>query len=114
MRVVIGVVAVLSLVVGVATPSASATSAARCNNAEFASGELTVTGVSCSSAVKVIHKALQHPGCTPSAKQRANSQGCNGSTKVNGWTCSGLFPGEGYDLKCRKGKKMRIHAGAGG
>jgi hypothetical protein len=112
MRFLIGLVGVLAALVGGA-PGASAAASSRCGNAEFASGELIVTGVSCSAAVKVVHQALKHPGCKPTAKQNASGQGCYGTTKVSGWRCSGLFPGEGYDLKCRKGSK-RIHAGAGG
>ena len=103
----------LALVVLISGATASAASSTRCKQKEFASGELVVTGVTCRSAVKVVHNALKHPGCTPSANDRANGRGCNGTTVVNGWRCTGLFPGEGYDLKCRKGAR-RIHAGAGG
>ncbi|HKG04763.1 MAG TPA: hypothetical protein VKB03_16445 [Conexibacter sp.] len=70
-------------------------------------------GVSCRGGARIVHRALDHPGCTPTARQRASNEGCFGSTHVGRWLCHGLFPGEGYDLHCESGRR-RIHAGAGG
>ncbi len=96
-----------------ATASASASPTRRCNNAEFASGGLFVRGVSCSAAARVIHRALRNPGCTPRPADAELGRGCNGATRVGAWTCKGLFPGEGYDLKCQAGTR-RVHGSAGG
>lgn len=96
-----------------ATSVASAAPVRRFSNPEFASGGLIVKGVSCIAATRVIHRALKKPGCTPRPADAALGRGCYASTRVNGWACKGLFPGEGYDLKCRKGAR-RIHGSAGG
>jgi hypothetical protein len=95
---------------------ASGTATARsqqCSDSYFASGELVVRGVSCEAGKKVILRALKRPPCTPSREDAQLGRGCYGSNRVGKWRCSGLFPGEGFDLKCRSGKR-RIHGGAGG
>jgi hypothetical protein len=85
----------------------------KCDLVEFASGLLIVRGVSCRAAATVIHRALEHPGCTPTGAVASLGRGCPGTTRVGRWRCSGLFPGEGYDLRCHSGAR-RIHGGAGG
>ena len=89
---------------------APVTVARRCR---LSGGEMTVSHIGCRAATKVVHRALRHPGCRPSQSDRELGRGCHGTTRFDGWTCTGLFPGEGYDLRCRKGSR-RIHAGAGG
>lgn len=108
---------VITLVVGAtpatgvaATPDASTR---RCNDPAFASGELTVRGVSCRTGARIIRRALARPGCTPTKEDAESHRGCYGATRVGKWRCTGLFPGEGFDLRCRSGKR-RIHGGAGG
>lgn len=95
-----------------ATPSYPAATR-NCHNAAYASGELVVKGVSCSAAARILTKALAHPGCRPSKADAMLGRGCNGSTRVGLWRCTGLFPGEGFDLRCHSGAR-RIHGGAGG
>jgi hypothetical protein len=95
------------------TANAGAAARHRCHNPQFASGELVVKGVSCRRGSRVIHLALDHQPCQPSRRDRESYRGCYGSVRVAGWRCHGLFPGEGFDLHCRKGSR-RIHGGAGG
>ena len=95
------------------TPAAHAASSQRCSAAAYASGELVVRGISCSGADRVIKAALKKPGCTPTSAQSERGEGCKGSTRVRGFRCTGLFPGEGFDLRCRAGSR-RITASAGG
>lgn len=102
-----------SCAAGLAPTPATGADARRCNVSEFASGELIVRAVSCRAAVKVLHRALAHPGCKPTAADATSGRGCNGTTRVGKWVCRSLFPGEGYDLRCRSGAR-RIHARAGG
>lgn len=109
---------VTALLISVAAPAlpmanADASSAYRCNDPAFASGALIVKGVSCRAAAKVIKRALARPGCRPSEEDAARGRGCFGTTKVGEWTCKGLFPGEGFDLRCLSGKR-RVHGSAGG
>ena len=85
----------------------------RCHQRAFASGELTTKGISCTDGARVITRALARPGCKPTAEDAMSARGCYGSTRVGSWTCSGLFPGEGFDLRCKSGKR-RIHGSAGG
>jgi hypothetical protein len=106
-------VVVAFLAAGAAVAPAGAASAHRCHLPEFASGELVVKGITCTAAARIVHRALRAPGCTPTTAQAAHGEGCRGTTKVRPWTCTGLFPGEGYDLRCHAGSR-RIHAGAGG
>lgn len=76
----------------------------------YDSGGLFVTGVKCSTADRVVQSALRHPGCRSNPH---SGRGCRGTTHVRGWRCSGLFPGEGFDLYCISGRR-KFHAGAGG
>lgn len=84
-----------------------------CRDAEFASGELDVLHTTCRTGKRVINRALGDAPCEPSPAQRRSYQGCIGTKRVGRWRCHGLFPGEGFDLRCRFGRR-RIHGGAGG
>lgn len=103
-------VAVALAQVTVTAGPASGAPLRKCATAEFASGALIVKGVSCSGATRILHRALAHPGCRP---KEGYGRGCYGFTKVGAWHCSGLFPGEGFDLTCRSDGR-RIHGSAGG
>lgn len=103
----------LVLLASTGSPGEASAKSRRCNDPTFASGELVVKGVSCRRAARVIRRALDRPGCTPTAEQKRLHRGCYASTRVGRWRCKGLFPGEGFDLRCRSGAR-RIHGGAGG
>lgn len=91
----------------------TATSSKSCSSSRRSSTTLFVRGVSCRTGSAVIKHALAHPGCTPTAEEQSLGRGCYGTSRHNGWTCRGLFPGEGYDLKCRRGRQY-VHGGGGG
>lgn len=112
LRLILIATALLALTI-FSTAPASASSYHRCNLKAFASGELVVKGVSCKRGERVINAALRRPGCTPSAEDAELGRGCYASTRFGKWRCSGLFPGGGFDLKCRSGR-LRVHGGAGG
>lgn len=86
----------------------------KCDYPSYASGGLIVRGeVSCRTADGVIKQALRKPGCQASKSDASSGRGCTGTTRVSGWTCKGLFPGEGFDLRCTS-KRRVIHGSAGG
>jgi hypothetical protein len=107
-------VAALALVVAAPAGATGVSAAAhRCSNPAFASGELVVTRVGCDRAERIIHRSLKHQPCQPSKRDQQSGRGCYGHNRVGHWRCHGLYPGEGFDLHCRSGKR-RIHGGAGG
>jgi hypothetical protein len=93
--------------------TAPAAAVHKCHLSQFASGALIVRGITCRAAATVVNRALARPGCRPSAADARLGRGCYGTTRFGLWVCSGLFPGEGFDLRCRSGAR-RIHASAGG
>jgi hypothetical protein len=70
---------------------------------------LTTDGVKCSDGRRIAGRALNKSSCPPSP----SFQGCTQTVHVRGWTCKGLFPGEGWDFVCRSGLR-RIHYSGGG
>ncbi len=97
-----------------------------CSNSFFASGFLQVRGVSCGDGGRIVKAAARYhacvrgkprPGrgcpCHVTRSEARSGGGCRGRVHVHGWRCKGLFPGEGFDIKCRRGRKL-AHGGAGG
>jgi len=102
-----------SLITGLlATPAGAKT--VRCSPLYMKGvSDLIAKNVSCSAAKRIQKRALAHPGCTPTAEQKSNFEGCYSSRRYGRWTCRGLWPGEGYDLRCKSGRRV-VHASGGG
>lgn len=71
---------------------------------------LTTVGVKCSDGRRIAMRALRKSNCPPSP----SFQGCRQTVRVREWTCTGLFPGEGWSFVCTAGDTRRIHYSGGG
>ena len=70
---------------------------------------LTSLGVNCRSAQRITTAALRKSNCPPSPSFR----GCYKTVKVGGWSCHGLFPGEGESFTCRQDNRWIKRSGGG-
>jgi hypothetical protein len=97
-----------------------------CANPYFASGNLVVRHVSCRNGGAIVKEAASHRACKRwkarprrgcacmiSHADARHSRGCRGRIRIGSWGCHGLFPGEGFEITCRRGKSW-ARGGAGG
>lgn len=69
---------------------------------------LTTKRVTCKKARSVANRAIKASDCPP-----AGGAGCQQTVDVGAWRCRGLYPGEGWNFRCRSGKRRIYYSGGG-
>jgi hypothetical protein len=102
------ILAAFALVLLCMSPAAGGAAAPKFRDCDSSPpSKLTSRGVKCGRARAIAEAALRKSNCP----QRRDFRGCYKPVEFNGWTCRGLFPGEGWSFTCRKESRSVSYSG---